>query len=185
MNRVSEVIEVLPNSSRRMITVVSGLEFAKAAVEDLAKHTYDECLAVDAETHQIVMQLNVEPAKLQATKRVFQIADAEEPALRRTEVLKSRGYSVMAVMGDDAAKALLSSIQHYDLFIVGHSAPEETRTEMVNSLKARYPGVKILALNPPDQRVPTADYNVPQNGPENWLPIISQELANSASSCGA
>ena len=45
MYRVYEVIEVLPNGSRQTVTVVSGLEFAKAALEGLAKRTQDECLA--------------------------------------------------------------------------------------------------------------------------------------------
>lgn len=46
-------------------------------------------------------------------------------------------------------------------------------------LKAKYPEVKILARKPPNQEVLRADYNAQQNPPENWLPIISQELANS------
>jgi len=57
MYRVYEVIEVLPNGSRQTVTVASNLESAKAALEDLAKRTQDECLAVDAKTHQVLMQL--------------------------------------------------------------------------------------------------------------------------------
>ena len=45
---------------------------------------------------------------------------------------------------------------------------------MVDWLKAEYPTVKILAFNPPDQIVWKADYNVRQNGPEDWLPIVFQ-----------
>jgi hypothetical protein len=184
MYRVYAVIEVLPNGSRQTVTVASSLESAKAALQSLAQRTHDECLAVDAETHQVVMQLNVESAKLQATKKVCQIAYDEELALQRTQLLKSGGYSVMAVIGNDAAMAVLSSTQHYDLFIVGPGAPEETRREMVEWLRANYAKAKILALNPPSQQIPGADYNVPQNGPENWLAIVSRELANSASTRG-
>jgi hypothetical protein len=184
MYRVYEVIEVLPNGSRQTVTVASSLESAKAALEDLAKHTSDECLAVDAKTHQVVMQLNVESAKLQATKRVFQIAYDEGLELKRTQLLQSQGYIVMSVIGNEAAKVVLSSTQHCDLFIVGHAAPEKTRMEMVVWVKTHYPGVTILALNPPNEQVANADYNVRQDQPENWLPIISQELANSASTSG-
>lgn len=109
---------------------------------------------------------------------MFQIDYAEGPALRRTELLQSRGYSVMEVIGNRAAKAVLSSIQHYDFFIVGDAAPEETRMAMVDWLKAHYPRVKILAFNPPNEQVANADYNVLENGPENWLSIISQELGD-------
>ena len=84
--------------------------------------------------------------------------------------------------GNQAAKFLLSSTEqdHYDLFVIGDSAPEATRLEMAAWLKAKYPRVKILALNPPDQQVPCADYNIRLNGPETWLPIVKEELADSA-----
>jgi hypothetical protein len=168
MHRVYEIFEVL-NGSPRKVTVVAGLEFAKAALEALARRTSNECFAADEKTRQLVMQLNVPLAKL---RRIFVISYDEEVGVRKAELLKSRGYVVISVVGNEAAKVLLSSVQRYDLFIVGHTAPEEARKEIVDWLKAQYPGVKILALNPPDQQVPAADFNVP-HGPENWLPIVS------------
>jgi len=93
--------------------------------------------------------------------------------------LRSRSYRVVSIIGNEAAKVLSSPIQHYDLF------PEGTRQEMAVWLKAKYPRVKILALNPPNQEVLRADYNVPQDAPENLLSIISQELANSTDSPGS
>jgi len=181
MHRVYEIFEVLPNGSPRRLTVVTGLEFAKVVLQGLAKRTSNECFAADAKTRQVVMQLNVAPAKL---RRIFQIAYDGELGLRRAELLRSRGYGVISVIGNDAAKVLLSSIQHYDFFIVGHAAPEQTRREIVDWLKAQYPGIKILVLNPPDQQVPAADYNVPLNGPETWLPIVFRQLASSPSTSG-
>jgi CheY-like chemotaxis protein len=155
------------------------LEFAKVALQGLAKRTKNECFAADARTRQVVMQMNVAPARLQATKRIFQIAYNEELGLRRAKLLEARGYTVMTVVGNEAAKLLLSSIQDFDLFIVGHAAPEETRAEIVEWLRTTYPGVRILAFNPPNQQVLGADYNVRLNGPETWLPIVSQQLASS------
>jgi hypothetical protein len=90
----------------------------------------------------------------------------------RAEFLRSCGYGVISVIGNEAAKFLLSPIQHYDLFIVDHAAPQEIRIEIAAWLKANHPKVAILALNPPGQQVPAADYNVP-HAPENWLPIVS------------
>jgi len=177
MHRVYEIFEVLPNGSPKRVTAVSSLEFAKIALEGLAKRTSNECFVADAKTRQVVMQRNVAQAKL---RRIFQIAYDQELGLRRAELLRSRGYGVISVIGNETAKALLSSPQHYDLFIIGHAASEETRREIVDWLKAEYPRVKVLALNPPNQQVlAAADYNVPQNGPENWLPIVFQQLANS------
>jgi hypothetical protein len=169
MNRVYEIFEVPPNGSPQRVTVVSGVEFAKVALQGLAKRTSNECFAADARTRQVVMQLNVPPKKL---RRIFVVSYDEEIGVQRAELLKSRGYGVVSVIGNEAAKVLLSSIQPYDLFIVGHATPQETRREMVDWLKTQYPSVKILALNPPDQQVPTADFNVPHE-PESWLPIVS------------
>jgi CheY-like chemotaxis protein len=181
MHRVYEIFEVMPNGTPQRVTVISGVEFAKLALLGLAKRTKNECFAADAKTRQVVMYMNVPRAKLQATKRVFQIAYDEDTGLRRAELLRSRGYAVISVTGNQPAKLLLSSIQHYDLFIVGHAAPEETRREIVDWLKGQYPKVKILVLNPPDQQVVSADYNVKQNGPaESWLLIVTQLLERRA-----
>jgi len=152
------------------------------AIESLAKQTNNECSVVDAKTRQVVIQMNVARAKLRATTRIFQIAYDEDIGLRRAELLRSRGYGVISVVGNQEAKLLLSSIQHYGLFIVGHAAPEETRREIVDWLRAQYPKIKILALNPLNQQILRADYNVRQNGPENWLPIVAQVLVDSVDS---
>lgn len=189
MYRAYDIFEVMPDGSTVKRAAVSGLEFAKLSLEELSKRTTNECFAADRYTHQVVAQMNVPLAK-RSIKRIFQIAYDEDAGVRRADLLKNRGYGVISVLGNEAAKVLLSSIQHYDLFIVGHAAPEETRREIVAWLKANYPSVKILALNPPDQQVPAADYNVPYealpyDAPENWLPIVFQQLANSVSTRGA
>ena len=71
MHRVYEIFEVLPGGSPHRATVVSSLEFAKMVLESLASRTKNECFAVDAKTRQVVMQMNVTPAKL---RRIFQIS---------------------------------------------------------------------------------------------------------------
>lgn len=178
MYREYKIFEVLPNGSPRKVRLVSGLEFAKVVLEALAKHTTNECFAADTKTHQVVMQLNVPPAKFRATNRIFQISYDRELGFRRAELLRSLGHGVISVVGNRAAKLLLSAVQRYNFFIVGHAATEEIRAEMVDWLRAHYSGVKILALNPPDQEVLRADYNACYNESEIWLRIVSLELGN-------
>ena len=180
MYRAYEIFEVLPDGSTVKSTVVTGLEFAKVALEDLSKRTINECIAADEKTHQIVAQLNLPPSK-RTIKRIFQIAYDEEAAVKRAELLRSLGYIVISVLDNEAAKVLLTSIQNYDLFIVGHAAPEKRRKEMVDWLKVKCPNVKILAVNPPHQQMADADYNAIQNGPESWLPFVTEKLGKSAS----
>jgi len=99
------------------------------------------------------------------------------------ELLRSRGYGVITVVGNEKARVLLGSIHHHDLFIVGQVAAEAIREEMVDWLREKYPRVKILALNLPGQQLSNADFNA-LNGPENWLSMVTERPANSAESLG-
>jgi len=176
--RKYEIYEVLPDGCSQKVNVVTGLEFAKLALQGLAKRTSNECFAADAKTRQIVMQRNVPRPKWRTMKHIFHIAYDEERGFRRAELLRARGYGVLSAIGNDAAEIALSTIHDVDLFIVGQAAPQETRREMVNWLKARFPGVKILAINPPGQQVFGADFNVRENDPERWLQVVTQRLGN-------
>lgn len=176
MNRVYEVFEVLPNGVPQKLTVVTGLEIAKSRLNALATRTPNECFAADAKTHQIVAQLNVPAMKRRSIKRILTISYDEQVGLQRAAVLRAQGYDAVSIVGNPAAKVLLTPGEYYDLFIVGHTAPLETRQEMVSWLKERHPRVKILALNPPQQKINGADFNVQHDGSEKWLPIVAQEL---------
>ena len=110
-----EIFEVLPDGSKVRRTGVFGLEFAKLTLEALSERTTNECFAADEKTHQVVAQINLPPAK-RTIKRIFQIIYDEQAGLRRAELLRGRGYGVLSVIGNDAAKVLLTSIQAYDLF---------------------------------------------------------------------
>jgi hypothetical protein len=182
--RSYEILEVMPDGSTVKRAVVFGLEFAKVALEALSKRSSNECIAADGKTHQVVAQMNLPPAK-RSLKRIFQIAYDEEAGIRSAELLRSRGYGVISVLSNEAAKVLLSAIQKYDLFIVGNAAPEEYRREMVDWLKTHYPNVKIVALNPPHQPLPNADYNALQNDPESWLSFVRGWLERFAKSASA
>jgi hypothetical protein len=158
---------------------VHGLENARRKLQEVAKRTTNECFAIYTPTRQIVALMNTAGAGQRPVKRVvFQIAYDEHRLVTRAELLRHNGYEVLSVVGNEAAKIVLSSPQHCDLFIVGHAAPEQTRKEMVDWLKARYPHVKILALNRADHRqLAGADYNVLLNGPNQWLSVITAAVS--------
>jgi CheY-like chemotaxis protein len=110
---------------------------------------------------------------------VAQIGYDQVKVAARTDLLRAHGYQVVSVIGNEAARRVLDSLQHCDVFLVGPTAPKETREEMVAWLKAKFPGVPILALNPSTS--PTlrgADHNVNQNSPEVWLPLITRTLGH-------
>jgi hypothetical protein len=174
--RSYEILEVLPDGSSVKRAVVRDLEFAKVTLEDLSTRTTNECIAADERTHQVVAQRNVPPAK-RAIKRIFQIAYDEESSLSRAALLRSHGFGVVSVLSNEAAKVVLQSVEDYDLFMVGHAAPEQCRREVVDWLKTNYPRVKVLALNPSHQRLPNADYNALASDPHGWLVFVTERLA--------
>jgi len=50
MYREYEIFEVMPDGSVRRAALVSGLEFARVTLHELAKRTGNECFAADAKT---------------------------------------------------------------------------------------------------------------------------------------
>ena len=181
MYRSYEIFEIMPDGSPVKRGVVNGLEIAKVTLENLSRRTANECIAADERTHQIVAQLNLPPAK-RKMKRVFQIAYDEQAGLQTAELLRSRGYGVISVLSNEAAKVLLASIQKYDLFIIGHAAVERCRSEMAGWLKTHYRNVPILALNAPHQPLPNVDFNALESDPEGWLSFVTEHLEQFAKS---
>jgi hypothetical protein len=50
----------------------------------------------------------------------------------RTELLKAHGFSVVSVLGNEAAKAALAKTRHYSLFIIGAWAASDVRREIAD-----------------------------------------------------
>jgi hypothetical protein len=56
---------------------------------------------------------------------------------------------------------------------VGHTAPEQTRKEMVDWLKTNFPKVKVVALIPSaSHQLQRADYNVVLNDWDEWISLL-------------
>lgn len=183
MEREYELFELLADGSPMWRAHASGLREVRVKLQEIAKTTPNECVAMHLPTKEIVARLNISASRGKTAKPlVFQIAYDDRLAMARAEVLRLHGYEVVSAAGNEAAKVILSLPQHCDVFVVGHAAPEETRKEIVAWLKARYPGVRIIALNSPKiQELPGADYNVKLNGPQTWLPVVASALGGSQS----
>ena len=178
MEREYDLFEQLPDGSPMWRCHAVGLPEARRKLEELGKSTVNECFAMHLPTREIVARSNVRSSRGRKPM-LFQITYDHKRALARIEILKLHGYEVVTVIGNEAAKVILGMRQDCDLFIVGHAAPDETRREMVQWLKANCPGIQILALNPPSIReLSGADYNAKLNGPETLLPLIATAVAS-------
>jgi hypothetical protein len=155
------------SSGHRWMEAAPDLERAKARVRTLSASSPGEFLILNQVTGE---KLSVLPK----TKRiVFQIGYEERGMRARAELLRRFGHQVISVTHNEAAKVALSSYHDVDLFIVGHTAPEQTRKDMVAWLKANYPKVKIVALNPSKAELLGADYNVVLNEHDEWLSLLA------------
>ena len=109
-----------------------------------------------------------------AKQVVFQVGYDEKGLNARAELFRSFGHEVISVADNEGAKHALASIPNVDIFIVGHTAPEETRKEIVDWLKVNYPKAKIVALIPSaSPELLRADYNVAQNDWAAWLSLFA------------
>jgi hypothetical protein len=181
MGPLYDIFECLPDGSAKWRVDVSGLIRARRKLRELVEATGSEYFAMQTPTRAVIFHSEA-PALGQ---RVFQIVYAEELGKLRAHLMRGLGFGVLSVVGNDAAKKLLPMLRpragDISLFIVGHAAPESTRKEIVEWLKAEYPLVGIIALNPPNQKILGADYNVLQNGPELWLPLLPMRVAGPSS----
>jgi hypothetical protein len=154
-------------SELRWMEVAPDLERAKARVKILATSSPGEYIIANQETGEKIS------IKGQTKRILFQIGYDEKGINARAELLRRFGHEVISVTHNEAAKVALSSYHDVDLFIVGHTAPEQTRKEMVAWLKTNYPKVKIVALNPSKEQLVGADYNVVLNAQDEWLSLLA------------
>lgn len=146
----------------------ADFEHAKARVKVLAASWPGEYLITNRETGEKIA------IKSPAKRIMFQIGYDQRGLNARAELFRRFGHEVISVADNEAAKHALSSIHNVDLFIVGHTAPEETRKEMVDWLKTNFPKVKIVALNPSANRqLSGADCNVVLNDWDEWLSLLA------------
>jgi CheY-like chemotaxis protein len=185
VEREYDLFEQLGDGSPMWRGHAVGLRDARQQLLQLSKITKNECFAVHLPTKEIPARVNVRSVA-GGKPVVFQVTYEPQIARTRSEYLRLQGYEVVTVHGNEAAMLVLSERQNYDLFIVGHAAPEKTRREMVEWLKANYPGVRIVALNPPTiADLMGADFNVKLNGPETLLPVIAAALSRGPGSAPA
>ena len=182
MDREYEIFECLSDGTVMWCARAAGLREARLKLEGLVRDTGKDYFAMHLLTRDIVFAADISKVTSErASKRIFQIAYAEQIRIARAELLRSLGYPVISVAGNDAAKVLLTTLQRENLgiaiFIVGHAAPIQTRIEMVNWPKTNYPETKILALNPPDQQIPNADCNALQDATETWIPFVAATMS--------
>ena len=152
-----------------------SLRWMEAAVDVERAKTRAKVLAASAPGEYVITNMTGDKilVKFSPKRIMFQIGYDENELKVRAELFRRVGHEVISVADNEAAKNALTSIHNVDVFVVGHTAPEQTRKEMVDWLKTNFPKVKIVALIPSANRqLPRADYNVVLNDREEWLSLL-------------
>jgi len=177
MQRDYDLFEQFPDGSPMWRGRAAGIPEVRRQLSELSQKTRNECFAMHLATKEVVARVNVGRSRPEIEKRIVcQIAYDHAIATERTDVLRAKGYEVVTIIGNEAAKLVLDLCPGWNLFIVGHCGPNEAREEIVSWLKTKFPAVPILALNPPTTLVlHGADYNV-KHDDKLWLPLVARAL---------
>lgn len=160
------IFKVQSDGSLRWMEAAVDVERAKACAKLLAASAPGEYVITNMTGEKISV-------KFPPRRIMFQIGYDETELKVRAELFRRVGHEVISVADNEAAKNALTSIHNVDVFVVGYTAPEQTRKEMVDWLKTNFPNVKIVALIPSANRqLPRADYNVVLNDREEWLFLL-------------
>jgi hypothetical protein len=161
------IFKVQRDGSRRWMEGAVSVERAKARVNVLVASSHGEYVVTNLTGHEVSI-------KSQPKRIMFQIGYDERELNARAELFRRVGHEVISVADNEAAKNALTAIHKVDVFVVGHSAPDQTRKEMVDWLKANFPKVKIVALIPSASRqLPRADYNIVLNERGEWMSLLA------------
>ena len=161
------IFRVHRDGTRRWMEGAGSVECAKARVRVLAASSPGEYVITNLTCQEI-------SGKSRPKRIMFQIGYNERELNVRAELFRRVGHDVISVLDNKAAKNTLTSIQNVDVFVIGYSAPEQTRKEMVDWLKVNFPRAKIVALIPSANRqLPLADYNIVMSDWDQWLSFLA------------
>ena len=158
------VFKVKSDGSRHWLEGAVSVERATARVKVLAASS----------PGQYVITNLTGKVEFPSKRIMFQIGYDEKELNARAELFRRCGFEVISVADNESAKRALRSIGNVDVFVVGHAAPEQTRKEMVEWLKATFPQIKIVALIPSANReLSRADYNIVLNDWDKWPSLLA------------
>ena len=160
------IFKVQSDGSLRWTDAAVDVDHVKARVKVLAASSPGEYVITNMTGEKISV-------KTLPKKIIFQIGYNEKELNTRAELFRRCGHEVISVADNEAAKQALTSIPNVDIFVVGHTAPEQTRKETVDWLKTNFPRVKVVALIPSaSHQLQRADYNVVLNDWDEWISLL-------------
>lgn len=170
------IFRVHSDGSRRWMEGAASVECARERVKVLVASSPGQYVITNLTCQEIPTKSQLMPPSRSAHPKriIFQIGYDERELKVRAELFRRCGHEVMSVADNKSAKRALCSFSNVDVFVVGYTAHEETRKEMVDWLKVSFPKAKIVALIPSvNRQFPRADYNVVLNNWDEWKFLLA------------
>jgi hypothetical protein len=185
VDREYDLFEQFPDGSPMWRGRALGLPEVRRQLTELSRKTKNEYFAMHLSTKEVVARVNVGGHRSETQKRLIgQVAYDYAKGRTRTHALREQDYEVVTVVGNDAAKLVLDLSPNWSLFIIGEGPANDVRGEMASWLKERFPGVPILALNPPSAPVlDGADYNISHDD-NLWMALVTSAFNGRARKSG-
>ncbi len=112
------------------------------------------------------------------SKRILSVS-YENLLLTRGALLEGQGYHVISALGFTQSAARCAE-GNFDLFILGHSIPEDDKQELIRIFRAHC-AAPVLALRRQGEEAPeNADYRVFSLDPVRLLKTVAQVLYQGA-----
>jgi DNA-binding NtrC family response regulator len=109
---------------------------------------------------------------------IFQVAYDASLLRVRAEMMKHVGFDVTSALGNEEAQRALTQAANHVLVVVGWSAPDSQRREMVCWLKRHFPALRVIALYSAGAReIPEADFNSCSEVPDQWFTAVKRAAA--------
>lgn len=177
MRREYDLFEIANGRPKWRSRVVGTVE-AGVKLQELGRKTRNECFVAQFPSREVVARVNLGSSSGRKPG-VFQVTYDYTQAIERVQALRLYGCHVAFAIGNEAAKAILRKPQCWDLFAVGYAAPGETVRDMIEWLKAHYPGVPILELTSPrHERIPFISRGANAKNLVPWISAVANALSS-------
>jgi DNA-binding NtrC family response regulator len=157
-----------------VITGYPGLESALQAIQ----HRVDDYILKPAPVDQLIATLEQKLAERRPRGRILSVSYDEVLLRTRQMLLEREGYEVVSTMGyADSLEQCRDG--GFDLFVLGHSIPQQEKERMVEAFRRVCPAPIIsLRRNAGDQFVDAADFHI-EPDPEPLVKLIADVVSGS------
>jgi DNA-binding NtrC family response regulator len=171
------VVDAMRQANPKAVTVIlTGYPSVENALEGI-RHNIDDYLIKPADLEKLLAVLNRKLLARTPTARILSVSYDEVLLRTRHMLLEREGYEVVSAAGFSASLEKCKQ-GGFELFVLGHSIPQEEKAKLVEEFRQSCPAPIIsLRRNAGEQLVVHADHHI-EPDPEPLLKLVSELAKN-------